>query len=223
MADSYSHRRIVISNLDLGSYNGDGKTEPGVEVVTDSLVTENMFDGLLQKTKIGTVSAVPASNEGLGLPVFADVPGSGIVLPGGVNIYFLDLAPGYTTPMHRTPSVDYVAVNQGTPVLITPKTAFSANNEQADYEETVETLLRPGDVAVQRGAMHSWANRTNEWVRMIGVVIDAKPSEATVDGKRLELGERWLQPWGVYETVSIVEEYARAILFVHTVFYRDIE
>lgn len=57
---------------------------------------------------------------------------------------------------HRTPSVDYVAVNQGTPVLITPKTAFSANNDQADYEETIETLLRPGDVAVQRGAMHSY-------------------------------------------------------------------
>lgn len=31
------------------------------------------------------------------------------------------------------------------------------------------------------------------------------------------------RPWGVYETVSVVEEYARAILFVHTVFYRDIE
>ncbi|KAK1460094.1 cupin [Colletotrichum melonis] len=189
MVDSFPHRRIVISNLDLGSDNGNGKTEPGVEVVTDNLVTENMFDGLLQRTKIGTVSAVPASNEGLGLPVFADVPGSGIVLPGGVNVYFLDLAPGYTTPMHRTPSVDYVAVTQGTPVLITPKAAFSANNDQADYEETVESLLRPGDVAVQRGAMHS----TNEWVRMIGMVVDAKPSEATVDGKRLELGERWLQ------------------------------
>ncbi|KAK7457574.1 hypothetical protein Landi51_01707 [Colletotrichum acutatum] len=193
MADSSPRRRIVISNLDLDSDNGNDKTEPGVEVVTATLVTEDMFDGLLQRTKIGTVSAVPASNEGCGLPVLPDVPGSGIVLPGGVNIYFLDLAPGYTTPMHRTPSVDYVAVNQGTPILITPKTAFSANDGKADYEETVESLLRPGDVAVQRGAMHAWANRTNEWVRMIGMVVDAKPSEVTIDGKKLELGERWLQ------------------------------
>ncbi|EXF82538.1 hypothetical protein CFIO01_12232 [Colletotrichum fioriniae PJ7] len=172
MANSSPRRRIVISNFGLDSDNGNGKTEPGVEVVTDDLVTEDMFDGLLQRTKIGTISAVPASNEGL---------------------------------QHRTPSVDYVAVNQGTPVLITPKTAFSANDGKADYEETVESLLRPGDVAVQRGAMHAWANRTDEWVRMIGMVIDAKPSEATVDGKRLELGERWLH------------------LFVHTIFYGDIE
>ncbi|KAK1711999.1 hypothetical protein BDP67DRAFT_468143 [Colletotrichum lupini] len=194
MVDSFPHRRIVISNLNLGSDNGNGKTEPGVEVVTDNLVTENMFDGLLQKPRLGLSRlSLPAMKGCDGLPVFADVPGSGIVLPGGVNVYFLDLAPGYTTPMHRTPSVDYVAVTQGTPVLITPKAAFSANNDQADYEETVESLLRPGDVAVQRGAMHSWANRTNEWVRMIGMVVDAKPSEATVDGKRLELGERWLQ------------------------------
>ncbi|KAK1622664.1 hypothetical protein BDP81DRAFT_386002 [Colletotrichum phormii] len=193
MADSFPRRRIVISNLDLDLPNDGAKTEPGVEVVTDNLVTENMFDGLLQRTKIGTVSAVPASNEGRGLPAFADVTGSGIVLPGGVNVYFLDLAPGFTTPMHRTPSVDYVAVNQGTPTLITPKTAFSAEDGKADYEETTESLLRPGDVAVQRGAMHAWANRTDEWVRMIGMVIDAKPSESVLDGKQLELGEKWLQ------------------------------
>ncbi|KXH68043.1 hypothetical protein CSAL01_10376 [Colletotrichum salicis] len=193
MADSFPRRRIVISNLDLDLPNYGAKTEPGVEVVTDNLVTENMFDGLLQRTKIGTVSAVPASNGGRGLPAFADVPGSGIVLPGGVNVYFLDLAPGFTTPMHRTPSVDYVAVNQGTPMLITPKTAFSAEDGKADYEETNESLLRPGDVVVQRGAMHAWANRTDEWVRMIGMVIDAKPSESVLDGKQLELGEKWLQ------------------------------
>lgn len=65
MANSSPRRRIVISNLGLDSDNGNDKTEPGVEVVTDDLVTENMFDGLLQRTKIGTISAVPASNEGL--------------------------------------------------------------------------------------------------------------------------------------------------------------
>ncbi|OHE92468.1 hypothetical protein CORC01_12259 [Colletotrichum orchidophilum] len=193
MTDSVPRRRIVLSNLHLNSIDGNINTEPGVEVVTNNLETENLFDGLLQRTKIGTVSAVPASNEGLGLPAFADVPGSGIVLPGGVNLYFLDLAPGYTTPMHRTVSVDYVAVSQGTRTLITPKTAFSAENNKADYKDTIESLLRPGDVAVQRGAMHAWANRTDEWVRMIGIVVDAKPSEIVIGGKQLELGEKWLQ------------------------------
>lgn len=28
-----------------------------------------------------------------------EAPGSGIVIPGGVHTYFLDLKPGYTTPM----------------------------------------------------------------------------------------------------------------------------
>lgn len=28
-----------------------------------------------------------------------DVPGAGIVLPGGANVYFLDFAPNYVSPM----------------------------------------------------------------------------------------------------------------------------
>ena len=31
-----------------------------------------------------------------------EAPGSGIVIPGGVHAYFLDLKPGYTTPMVST-------------------------------------------------------------------------------------------------------------------------
>lgn len=31
--------------------------------------------------------------------VVEEAPGSGIVIPGGVHTYFLDLKPGYTTPM----------------------------------------------------------------------------------------------------------------------------
>lgn len=58
---------------------------------------------------------------------------------------------------HRTTSVDYVAINQGTPTLITPKTSFNVENEKGTFEEVIETLLNPGDVAVQRGAMHAYA------------------------------------------------------------------
>ncbi|KAI8316434.1 hypothetical protein K4K61_007340 [Colletotrichum sp. SAR11_59] len=79
--------------------------------------------------------------------------------------------------MHRTPSVDYVVVNEGTPTLVTPKTAFSVENDKGAWNEVVETTLRPGDVAVQRGAMHVWANRSDTWVRMLGVIVDAKPSQ----------------------------------------------
>ncbi|EQB54062.1 hypothetical protein CGLO_06151 [Colletotrichum gloeosporioides Cg-14] len=154
MADHPPRRRIVLSNLPLEPSGSVTQTEPAIEVLTEQLQTEEMFGGLLRRTPVGTVSAVPTNFDGSGLPKIEAAPGSGVVFPGGLNVYFFDLAPGGTTPMHRTPSVDYVVVNEGTPTLITPKTTFSVENGKGTWEEVVETTLRPGDVAVQRGAMH---------------------------------------------------------------------
>ncbi|KAL0941657.1 uncharacterized protein CTRU02_204420 [Colletotrichum truncatum] len=193
MAPPATPRRIVLSNLPLDSTAEAADTEPGVEVFTEELQTEELFNGLLRRTPVGTVPTVPASNDGLRLPSIGTVPGTGIVLPGGINIYFLDLAPGSETPMHRTPSLDFVAVNEGTPTLVTPKGSFRTENEKGTLDDVCEKTLRPGDVAVQRGAMHAWINRSDSWVRMMGVVVSAKPSEIEIGDKVKTLGERWLQ------------------------------
>jgi quercetin dioxygenase-like cupin family protein len=60
--------------------------------------------------------------------------------------------------MHRTRTVDYCIVLQGEITLV------------LDREEVV---LRAGDVVVQRGASHSWANRSGAPCRMAFVMIDA--------------------------------------------------
>ncbi|KAF6784751.1 hypothetical protein CSOJ01_15714 [Colletotrichum sojae] len=185
-------RRIVLSNVPLKS-GESGKTEPAVEVITDDLKVEELFEGALRRVTVGTLPSVPASNEGTGLPSFDSAPGSGIVLPGGVNVYFLELAPGAATPMHRTVSSDYVVVNEGTPTLITPKSSFSVADGKGNWDGVDETVLNPGDTAVQRGSMHAWSNKTDKWVRMLAVVVDAKPAKVTVNSKTEELGESWLQ------------------------------
>ena len=38
-----------------------------------------------------------------------------------------------------------------------------------------ETLMRPGDVLIQRGTYHAWSNRTDRVARMLFVLIDAEP------------------------------------------------
>ena len=40
-----------------------------------------------------------------------------------------------------------------------------------------ETLMRPGDVLIQRGTYHAWANRSDRICRMLFVLIDAQPLE----------------------------------------------
>jgi hypothetical protein len=40
-----------------------------------------------------------------------------------------------------------------------------------------ETLMRPGDVLIQRGTYHAWSNRSDGICRMLFVLIDAEPLE----------------------------------------------
>ena len=40
-----------------------------------------------------------------------------------------------------------------------------------------ETLMRPGDVLIQRGTYHAWSNRSDAYARMAFILIDAEPLE----------------------------------------------
>lgn len=98
----------------------------------------------------------------------ADKPG--IVIPGGTVLRFVDIAPGKTSPMHRTVSLDYGVVLEGEIELI------------LDSGET--RMLRRGDVAIQRGTNHAWRNTSSDqWGRMMYVLQESQPF--TVAGKTL--------------------------------------
>jgi len=61
--------------------------------------------------------------------------------------------------MHRTQTVDYAIVLEG---------------EIWAVMDQDETLLRAGDVLIQRGTNHAWANRSNATARIAFVLIDGK-------------------------------------------------
>jgi mannose-6-phosphate isomerase-like protein (cupin superfamily) len=65
--------------------------------------------------------------------------------------------------MHRTGTIDYIVVLKG---------------EIYAVLETGETLLRPGDVFVQRGTNHSWSVRGSEPCIVAVVLVSAKPVSA---------------------------------------------
>ena len=60
--------------------------------------------------------------------------------------------------MHRTETVDYAIVLEG---------------EIWAVMDEGETLMRAGDVLIQRGTNHAWANRSNATARIAFVLIDA--------------------------------------------------
>jgi hypothetical protein len=67
--------------------------------------------------------------------------------------------PGRHPLMHRTESIDYGVVLDGEIVLL------------LDDEEVP---LKTGDVVVQRGTIHAWANRSDRITRMLFVLTDGK-------------------------------------------------
>jgi quercetin dioxygenase-like cupin family protein len=70
-----------------------------------------------------------------------------------------ELKPGEHPGMHRTDTVDYVLI------LIGEITAIL---------EEQETVLRAGDILVQRGTNHAWANRSGKPARIAFILIDGQ-------------------------------------------------
>jgi quercetin dioxygenase-like cupin family protein len=77
--------------------------------------------------------------------------------PNGTKIRINEFPPGVVSPVHRTQSVDYGIVLSGEVVLVLDDT---------------ETVLRAGDVAVQRGTNHRWENRASQTARMAFILVD---------------------------------------------------
>jgi hypothetical protein len=49
-----------------------------------------------------------------------------------------------------------------------------------------EILCKPGDVVFQRGTMHAWENRSDEWVRWISILLGADETKVEVEGNAEE-------------------------------------
>ena len=140
--------------------------------------------GAAVRTGLWTTSAAPASNEGTNDPV-----PDGVIMRtppdhrGGTVVRITDIVPDKlhaydpdelrrrnckTTPdrsarhpgFHATDTVDYAICLEG---------------EVWAVLDEGETLMRPGDVLIQRGTYHAWSNRSDRTCRMLFVLIDAAP------------------------------------------------
>ena len=68
--------------------------------------------------------------------------------------------------MHRTESIAYCIVLFGEVTLVL---------------DEAETLLRTGDVVIQRGTNHAWANRSGAMARMAFILVDGRYDAPVAD------------------------------------------
>ncbi|HEY1364828.1 MAG TPA: cupin domain-containing protein [Xanthobacteraceae bacterium] len=80
--------------------------------------------------------------------------------PNGTRFAVIDFPPGNEARMHRTETIDYVVVIEG--------------EIEMDMDDAT-VKLKAGDVMIQRGTNHAWANRSDKRARVAFVLIDAVP------------------------------------------------
>ncbi|KAL2826741.1 hypothetical protein BJY01DRAFT_255907 [Aspergillus pseudoustus] len=91
---------------------------------------------------------------------------------GGSILRMVDFAPGLSSPLHRTITLDYAVLLAG-------------DHVEVELDSGVLVRVSPGDVLIQRGTLHAWHNRGTHWARFLFVLMDAQP--LTVGAKELHM------------------------------------
>ena len=142
-------RRIVTG------HRGDGKAIIASDRVFEPLPVAS-GDAAFAKLWVTQTSPADNTDERDGAEL-----ASGLSCVDGSVLRVVDLAPGKVSPMHKTNSVDYGIVLWG--------------EIEMRMDSGEATRLKPGDIVVQRGTSHAWANVGTAPARMAFVLIDALP------------------------------------------------
>lgn len=137
-------------------------------------------DAILQESEISPVAGLPgstnqtrlcwASPDQISLPFGAADPVTQLMSmpgPGETRFIFVTFAPNSATPLHATPTLDYVAVVFGELWLV--------------MEDGSECRIGVGDAVVQNGTRHIWENRSAEPCTIAATMIGASKSVPAVD------------------------------------------
>jgi naringenin degradation protein FdeH len=105
----------------------------------------------------GAPAAIPIGEqpEDMGAHILGTAPPR-----NGTRFAVIDFPPGNQPHMHRTETIDYVIVMEG----------------EIEMDMDASTVkLKAGDIMIQRGTNHAWANRSDRRARVAFVLVDAEP------------------------------------------------
>jgi len=152
----------------ITGHSADGKSV----IVEDAPVEPHPF-GPKQATfftDLYWTDEFPADN-GLEFKDLAKDHTNDIFSQNGSSVKLTEFPPGGASPFHRTVTLDYAVILHGSITVI--------------LDDNKRVLLNAGDVIVQRGTIHSWLNESNEWCRMLAIMLPAQ---------KVKVGEKELGP-----------------------------
>ena len=167
----------------LTGHDSDGKSIIMTDGIAPNVLEMESMPGLAL-TDLWETNGAPASNEGNAdaaeRKVHLEPPKNGTILrivefppdsqwrqSADARKAFNSIGAGHASDrhsadpmMHKTSTVDYIVVLKG---------------EIWAIMDRGETLLKAGDILVQRGTNHSWSVRTSEPCVVAAVLVSAKP------------------------------------------------
>ncbi|THH11310.1 hypothetical protein EW145_g730 [Phellinidium pouzarii] len=153
-------RRVVTG------HTPDGKAV----VVDDSPVEPHAFDPSPSLfTDLFWTDTFPPDND-VDFKDLAKEHSQDLISPNGSSFRVVEIPPGTGSPFHRTVSLDYGILIQGSITLL--------------LDDDKRVVLKPGDVVVQRGTIHGWLNEGNEWARMYFIMFPSQ--KVKINDRELE-------------------------------------
>jgi quercetin dioxygenase-like cupin family protein len=116
---------------------------------------------------IWSTQGFPVDNDGFVDPTHSAFKST---VDNGTVFRVVRYEPGVAPRNHRTDSIDYAVVITG--------------EIHMELDNGVESVLKAGDVLVQRGTIHNWVNKGTEVCIIAFVLISAKPVQ--IQGNRLD-------------------------------------
>ena len=145
---AFSIRRIVTT------HDANGKAV---------IATDSQMEAREGRPGTGIHNALMWTTDSMPVDINAEDP-AGQVLdiapgPNGTIFRILEVPPGSAPYMHRTETIDYVLVMEG----------------EIDMElDDSEVHMKAGDIMIQCGTNHAWANRGDKVCRIAFVLMDGK-------------------------------------------------
>jgi hypothetical protein len=161
-----------------------GLNEKGRSVIlSDTLLPAERAPGEPLRAAMWVTDRMPVSNEGSHDPVPDGVTPTIPPPKNGVVFRITEILPDATHPsspqtlVSRGANVtpDRSARHPGFHQTDTLDFALCLEGEVWAVLDESETLMKAGDVLIQRGTHHAWSNRSDKPCRMAFVLIDAEP------------------------------------------------
>jgi quercetin dioxygenase-like cupin family protein len=151
-------RRVVTG------HNAEGQS---IAWIDDQAANHKFPNDRISSTLMWSTDRTPAEilgSEDEGARILGSAPPA-----NGSRFTMMEFAPGNEGHLHRTDTVDYVICIAGEIDMF--------------FDDRRFVTLRAGDVLIQRGAEHSWVNRSDKPCLLAVILLDAVPKrEGSISG-----------------------------------------